>query len=209
MTIMIPREHLIRKAVVLQWATITWMIVEASVAVSCGVAAHSTSLLAFGTDSLIELISAILVLWRLSVELRHGRALSESAERIATRIGGALLFVLAFYVVASAGWSLLHRQGESFSTPGLVVSVLAIPTMYFLARRKLALAELLGSRSLRTDAMESITCGWLSVVVVIGLTTQLLTGAWWVDPVTSLAIVYFLIKEGREAWSGEPCRSCK
>jgi divalent metal cation (Fe/Co/Zn/Cd) transporter len=53
--------------------------------------------------------------------------------------------------------------------------------------------------------MESITCGWLSFVVVAGLLAQLALGAWWIDSITSLAIVYFLIKEGREAWAVEEC----
>ena len=75
--------------------------------------------------------------------------------------------------------------------------------MYFLSRRKLALAETLGSRALKADAVESITCGWLSLVVVAALIVQLATGAWWVDAVASLGIVWFLIREGREAWSGE------
>jgi divalent metal cation (Fe/Co/Zn/Cd) transporter len=72
-----------------------------------------------------------------------------------------------------------------------------------LSRRKLRIADALGSRSLRTDAVESITCGWLSFVVVIGLIAQLTLGAWWIDSVTSLAIVWLLIKEGREAWKAE------
>ena len=59
--------------------------------------------------------------------------------------------------------------------------------------------------SLRADAVESITCGWLSLVVVVALAAQAALGAWWVDPVGSLAIVSLLVKEGREAWSGEEC----
>jgi divalent metal cation (Fe/Co/Zn/Cd) transporter len=75
--------------------------------------------------------------------------------------------------------------------------------MWTLSRRKLQLADALGSRALRTDAVESIACGWLSFVVVIGLLAQLMLGAWWVDGVTSLAILWLLITEGREAWEGE------
>jgi divalent metal cation (Fe/Co/Zn/Cd) transporter len=89
---------------------------------------------------------------------------------------------------------------------GLLVALVAIPTMYFLAKRKIAIAEQIGSRALRADAVESITCGWLSVMVVVGLTAQYLTGAWWIDSVTSLAIIWFLVKEGREAWSDEECQ---
>ena len=68
------------------------------------------------------------------------------------------------------------------------------------SRRKLRVAETLGSRALRADAIESITCGWLSFVVVISLLAQLLFGAWWIDAVSSLAIVWLLVKEGWEAW---------
>lgn len=160
-------------------------------------------MLAFGIDSLIELASAVVLIWRLTVEMRHGKTFAESAERAASRIGGALLFALAAYVVVAAGWSLWMRQGASFSWPGLVVSLAAMPVMWVLFRRKLRIADALGSRALRTDAVESVTCGWLSLVVVIGLVAQFALGAWWVDPVTSLAIVWLLVKEGREAWQAE------
>jgi divalent metal cation (Fe/Co/Zn/Cd) transporter len=153
----------------------------------------------------IELASAGVLVWRLRVELRHGQAFAETAERTASRIGGALLFTLAVYVVATAGWKLWMQQGAEFSLPGLLISVLAIPIMYFLARRKLQIANKLGSRALRADAVESLTCGWLALVVVAALVAQLITGAWWVDAVASLAIVWFLIREGREAWEGKEC----
>lgn len=181
------------------------MSVEAAVAIGAGVVAHSLTLVAFGIDSIIELASAAVLMWRLKVELRQGAAFSEAAEERASKIGGALLFALALYVVVSAGVSLWSRQGSDFSLVGLVLAVIAIPAMYALSRAKLRAADGLESRALRADAMESITCGYLSFVVVIGLVAQLLFHAWWVDGVTSLAIVYFLIKEGREAWQGDNC----
>jgi len=83
--------------------------------------------------------------------------------------------------------------------------MVAIPIMYLLSRRKLRLADMLGSRALRADAVESIACGWLSLVVVAALLVQLIIDAWWVDPIASLGIVWFLIREGREAWRAEGC----
>lgn len=77
--------------------------------------------------------------------------------------------------------------------------------MTLLVRRKIAVATQLGSRAMRADAVESITCGWLSLVVVIRLTAGLLLRAWGVDAVTSLAIVWFVVKEGRGAWADEDC----
>ena len=202
------RQDLIRQAFRLEWITIGWMTIEAAVAIASGLAAHSLTLLAFGIDSIIELVSAGVLIWRLAVELRHGQAFSERAERTASRIGGALLFALAGYVVASAAWGFWTREGQEFSWPGLAVTAAAIPIMYLLARRKLAIADQIGSRALRADAVESITCGWLSLVALLGLIAQLAFGAWWIDEATSLAIVWFLVKEGREAWSAEGCACC-
>lgn len=199
------RVALIRQAFRLEYITLAWMTIEAAGAIGFGIAADSLTLTAFGIDSLIELASAAVLVWRLTVELRHGESFAEKVERTASRIGGALLFALAAYVVASAGWKLWMQQGAEFSLPGLAISLLAIPIMYFLSRRKLQIAHELGSRALRADAVESITCGWLALVVVAALVVQLLVDAWWVDAVASLAVVWFLIREGREAWEGKEC----
>ena len=199
------RASLIHQAFWLEYLTFAWMIVEAAVGIGAGLAAGSLVLIAFGIDSLIELASAGVLLLRLTVELRHGETFAKSAERLASRIGGALLFALAFYVVASASWKLWTRTGGEFSAAGLLLSVAAIPIMYVLSRRKLDLAGALGSRALRADAIESLTCGWLAFVVVAALAAQWTLGAWWIDPVASLAVVWLLVREGREAWAGEEC----
>jgi divalent metal cation (Fe/Co/Zn/Cd) transporter len=205
----VDRRPLVREAFRLEWITIGWMGIEAVVAIGSGMASGSLVLLAFGLDSVIELISAGMLLWRLSVELRHGQVFSENAERIAGRVGGALLFALAAYVVVAAGWNLGTPHHAEFSAPGFVVTLLAIPIMRYLATRKIDLANQLGSRALRTDAVESIACGWLSVVAVVSLGAQAIFGAWWIDSAGSLAILWFLVKEGREAWQGQCCADCE
>jgi divalent metal cation (Fe/Co/Zn/Cd) transporter len=199
------RGALIREAFKLEWLTIAWMSVEAIVALASGLAAGSLVLIAFGLDSVIELASAGILIWRLTVELRHGQEFSENAERLASRIAGGLLFALAAYVTIAALWNLWTRQGEVFSWPGFIIALAAIPSMRYLARRKIAIADKIGSRALRADAMEAVTCGWLSVVVVVSLAAQWAFGAWWIDGVGSLAIVWLLVKEGREAWAGREC----
>jgi hypothetical protein len=138
-------------------------------------------------------------------ELRCGQAFSARAERLASRIGGALLFALAAYVVTSAGWGVWQCQGAEFSIRGLAVSVLAIPIMRYLARRKIVLADKLGSRALRADAMEK---HYLRLVIASRGGQPRCSGCAWnvvVESLGSLAIVWFLVKEGREAWAGEEC----
>ena len=199
------RRALIREAFRLEWLTVGWMTIEAIVAIGAGLTAGSLVLTAFGLDSLIELASAGVLIWRLTVELWRGERFSEQIERTASRIAGALLLALAAYVAVAAAWSLYTRTGEAFSWPGLIVALIAIPSMRILAHRKIAVAEKLGGRALRADAMEAVTCGWLSFVVVISLAAQWAVGAWWIDGVASLAIVFLLVKEGREAWAGREC----
>jgi hypothetical protein len=70
------RAALIRQAFQLEYITLAWMMIEAAVAICSGVAADSLTLAAFGIDSLIELASAAVLVWRLNVELRHGQGLS-------------------------------------------------------------------------------------------------------------------------------------
>jgi len=87
--------------------------------------------------------------------------------------------------------------------------VLAIPIMVILAKAKIRVGEQIGSGALRADAIESIACAYVAGVVMIRLLAQLLAGWWWVDSITSLAIVVFLVKEGREAWHGEACEAAE
>ena len=153
---------------------------------------------------MVELISASVLIWRLTEELRwRGILEARRAGREPKRRG--LLFVLAVYIVLGAAWSLWTHHGGEFSLPGLIVAAVAMPIMYVLARRKVNVARRLGSRAMRAEAIESMTCGWLSLVVVVGLVANLLFAAWWIDAVTSLGIVWFVVKEAREAWSGEDC----
>ena len=201
----IDREPLIREAFRLEWLTIGFVTIEAILAIAAGIAAGSLVLIAFGLDSVIELASAGVLMWRLSVELHRGQRFSENAERIASRVGGGLLFALAAYITIASLWRLWTGVGEELSWLGFLVALIAIPVMRYLAGRKIAIAEKIGSRALRADAMEAVTCGWLSFVVVVSLAVQWLIGAWWIDSVGSLAIVYFLAKEGYEAWVGNEC----
>ncbi len=197
------RPDLLRRALRLEWLTVAWMAIEAAAAILSGLAAGSLALLAFGIDSVIELASAVVLIWRLSAELDPGRKFTEATERRAARLAGALLLALAFYIVAAAAWRLWQGDAAEFSWPGLVVALAAIPVMALLSRRKLLIAEGIGSQALRADAMEAVTCLYLSFIVVIGQAAQWLISAWWIDPVAALAIVFLLVKEGLEAWRGE------
>jgi len=195
----------VRRAIGLEWVTLAWMTVEGAAALFAGFAAHSVSVTAFGMDSLIELVSGGVLMWRLRTEARMGAAFPARIEHLAHRVAGALLMLLAAYVIVAAALSLYHRQGQEFSYLGAAVTVAAIAIMFPLARSKREVADRIDSRALRADAVESLACGYLSVAVLIGLVAQYYLQAWWIDGVVSLGIVYYLVREGLEAWGAEDC----
>jgi divalent metal cation (Fe/Co/Zn/Cd) transporter len=205
------REKRIRVAVRLEALTLVWMVIEAGGSIGAGVVAHSVLLIAFGADSIIELISAGLLYFRLSKEAKSASedmAKIEALEERISRISGWLLYALALYVILQSGFGLLHQHTAEKSYLGLAVAIGAALGMPLLAKAKLRIANEIGSRALRADAMESFTCGFLSWVLLAGLTANALLHWWWLDSVAAVGLVPFLIREGREALNGEcSCQS--
>jgi hypothetical protein len=80
------RSSLNRRAFRWEWLTAAWLAIEAAVAFGSGIATHSLSLIAFGADSVIELVSAGLLLWRLTIEMHRGADFSEQIERRLAKI---------------------------------------------------------------------------------------------------------------------------
>jgi divalent metal cation (Fe/Co/Zn/Cd) transporter len=201
----------IHLALRLEALTIAWMIVEAAAAIGAGVVARSVLLLAFGVDSIIELLSAGVLYWRLRMEARAVGAdeeAMEALERRTSRIAGWLLGALTLYVLLQAGYGLLHHHAAERSWWGIGVAVIAAFGMPPLARAKVRVAEEIGSRALRADAMETFTCGYLSWVLLLGLVANALLHWWWLDSAAALVLVPFLIKEARDAMTGECCHDC-
>jgi len=77
--------------------------------------------------------------------------------------------------------------------------------MWWLARAKRRTAVALGSRALQADSFQTTACWWLSLITLTGIGLNAAFGWWWADPAAALAMTYFLVREGREAWRGEDC----
>src|SRR5260370_38955828 len=208
------RQHSedLRFALLLTYITLGWMAIEGAASLLLGWASKSLLLEAFGIDSVIELFSAAVLLWRLRVEAR-GTATCEHVNLVELRAGrlvGYSLCALIAYVVLNSGYGLFIAKriiDTHESVWGILIGAVAKVGMPILAAYKLKVAARLNSRALRADAIESITCGYLSIVLMIGLAATRLLGWWWVDSVAALALIPFIIKERRAAICGEPCGS--
>ena len=189
------------------------MAIEGTVSLLLGWVSKSLLLEAFGIDSVIELFSAAVLLWRLRVEAT-GTATSEHVnlvEHRAARLVGYSLYALVAYIVLNSGYGLFVAKritDTHESVWGILIGAVAKVGMPILAAYKLKVAARLNSRALRADAVESITCGYLSIVLMIGLAATRLLDWWWLDSVAALALTPFIIKEARAAISGQPCSGC-
>ena len=199
-SLVIDRKSAVATALRLEKITIIWMVVEAVAAIGAGIVAHSLLLVAFGIDSAIELASGIVVFKRFRVEAENE---AEQIERRTARIAGYLLLLLSVYVTIQAIVGLVNRHAAETSPIGLGVAVIAAVAMPVLATAKLRVANTINSRSLRADAMETVTCGYLSWILLVGLALNAATHWWWIDSAASLVIVPLLIREAFEAISGE------
>ncbi len=198
-----------RRALRLEYATIGWNTIEAVVAIASGIIAASVALTSFGIDSGIEFISAVVVAVRLRSLIASGEA-NEEKERRALRIVAVLFYVLAVYVLIDATLTLALRDHPAVSPVGIAVTSAALIIMPILAIAKRRVARSLDAIQLsgpavllRADSSETALCAVLSVTTLLGLGLNAGFGWWWADPVASLAVVYFAIREGREAWHGE------
>lgn len=202
----------VRLGVWIELVTIGWMLVEATVALGVGFATRSVSLQGFGIDSIIELLAGGILLWRLTIEQRGGTLVRiEQAEQRASYVTAVGLFALAVYIIGDSVLTFVTRTQPEASWWGVGLAVAAAIIMPVLWQRKLRVARRIGSAALKADAACSVTCAYMSLTLLAGLLLNRFFGWWWADPLAGLALVYFIVREGREAWhearTGESC-SC-
>jgi divalent metal cation (Fe/Co/Zn/Cd) transporter len=196
------RPDLHRQAVRLEQFSVAWMLIEAGVAVTAGIIAGSLALTSFGFDSVIELVSAVLVLRRLHAGLAGGPP-DERAERRVLRIIAVTFFVLAAYVLIGSVIDLATSAHPESSPAGIVLTLSSLLVMPLLGWRKRHVGILLGNPLVQADAAETILCATLAATTLLGLVLFAALGWWQADPVAALAVAYFALREGREAWHGE------
>jgi divalent metal cation (Fe/Co/Zn/Cd) transporter len=190
----------IRSGLQIEWIATGWMIVEAAVAIFAGVKAHSVALIAFGSDSIIELVAGGALLWRLYVEANQASVERiENADKTASWIVGIGLLLLAFYIVVAAIRSLILREGPETAPFGIGITIASSILMPFLAAQKKRIGRQIGSRALESDGSCSMVCAYMSWIVLVGVLFTAFFGWWWIDDIAAFGLVYFVVHEGWEA----------
>lgn len=179
--------------------TISYNVIEAIIALVAGSVASSTALIAFGLDSIVEVLSAAAVAWQFSARD------PESREKVALRVIAVSFFALAAYVIVTSALSLLGGVDAEHSPVGIVLAAVSLAVMPALSWFERRTGRELGSATAVADSRQTLLCAYLSAALLVGLLLNSLLGWVWADSVAALVIAGWAIKEGIEAWRGDAC----
>ena len=203
----VDRQRLIRRALWLAVFTVVWNVAEGVIALVAAARSDSRALIGFGVDSFVESASASVLIWRLRIEQRSPER-ADQVEQRALQIIGVTFLLLAGVVGVESVRSIVTGEQPDVSAIGIGITMVSLVVMPILARAKRRVGRGLGARSVEADSRQTQACVYLSAVVLLGLVLNAGFGWWWADPVAALAVVGFLVQEGRSALRAEHVDEC-
>lgn len=196
-----------KRALVLSWITFGYNILEGIASIGFGLRAGSIALISFGLDSFIESLSGSVMIWRFS-QTKLTEEQEEEVEKKAAKCVAYTFFILGAYISFQAIKDLVLMQAPEKSLPGIIIAIISIIVMPALFLAKKSTGKKLSSRSLIADSKQTLICVFLSIALLVGLALNYFFGLWWADPVASLVIVVFIIREGYKTYKEEELCEC-
>ncbi|MGK7392857.1 MAG: cation diffusion facilitator family transporter [Candidatus Cyclobacteriaceae bacterium M2_1C_046] len=195
------RGKYLKKAETVQKYNVAYDTVEVVVSLTAGFSSGSAALIGWGLDSVIEVISASTLWWRL-----HGEIHDISEERVKKRqkitlyvIACSFLLVSAFITYDSIT-KFINQKSPDWSTAGLIILLVSLVANPILIWYKYRYGKKLDSKELIADSKDTFVCLYQTIAVLAGLLAVRYLDLWWADPVAALLIVPYALKEGWEAY---------
>lgn len=202
------KRSLYKWALALAMFTVFYNIVEGLVSVYFGVKDETLSLLGFGVDSFVEVISGIGI-WHMLSRIKALGSERDEFEKRALRITGISFYILTTGLIVSSILDVISNHKPETTFWGIVISLISIATMGLLIYYKIKVGKALGSRAIIADANCTKTCLYLSIILLAASVGYELSGFGAFDSLGALLIAYFSFKEGREAFekakTGKEC----
>jgi divalent metal cation (Fe/Co/Zn/Cd) transporter len=182
-----------------EYATTGWNSLEAVVAISSGLAAHSMGLVAFGLDSCVEVFASLVVLWHLG---GANEQLNPARAHRAMRLIAVAFAALAVYLTGDAIHGLLAQTHPASSPVGMAFMAATVAVMFVFAWGKRRTGLALGNRPLVANASMTLLDGCLAASILAALILDSAVGWWWTDPLAAGLVAVVALNEAREAWAG-------
>lgn len=180
----------------LEYLSSAWMGVEVMASIGVGLVSGSLALVAFGSDSLVELFSAFIVARHLREDIGGSGVLGRRTAQASSLLLLSLLPILGIGGV----YSYLIGVRPEGSLLGIAVALGAVIVMPYLWLRKRKIGEETNCLPLKIDAVQSATCFFMSLALLGGLLAESFLGFWWADYLATGVILVFVAKETLESF---------
>ncbi|MGO8950453.1 MAG: cation transporter [Ktedonobacterales bacterium] len=184
---------LLKRGFLLEYATLGWNVVGVVIVLLAAYAARSVALAGFGLDSLIEIFASVVVVWQLT-------GVNLERERLALRLIGGAFVALVLYLVAQLLFTVLSGTHPAASHGGILWMAATLIAMLLLAFGKRVTGQQLKNEVLLTEGRVTLVDAYLAGAVLLGLLLNAVFGWWWADPLASLVIIYYGVREAAHAF---------
>jgi divalent metal cation (Fe/Co/Zn/Cd) transporter len=188
----LSQTALLKRGLLLEYLTLGWNVVGVILVILAAYAARSVALAGFGLDSLIEIFASVVVVWQL-------RGINLNRERLALCLIGIAFIALVIYIVGQLLYTFLTETHPTTSVGGIVWIAATFIAMLLLAFGKRVTGQQLQNEVLLTEGRVTLVDAYLAGAVLLGLLLNALFGWWWADPLASLVIIYYGIREAIHA----------
>jgi divalent metal cation (Fe/Co/Zn/Cd) transporter len=188
--------------------TIFYNLAEGLVSIYFGVQDEALTLFGFGIDSFIEVLSGVGILIMVTRIRRNPDTPRSQFERTALRVTGTSFYLLSVGLGITAVYNIFTGHKPETTLPGLVISLISITIMWLLVTGKRRVGRSLDSSPILADANCTMVCIYMSIVLLVSSLIYQFTGFGFVDSLGALGLIYFSVKEGREAFEKAAGMEC-
>ena len=195
------RKKNLKEARKVQTYNMLYDTTEVVVSLIAGFSAGSSALVGWGLDSVVEVISASTLWWRLNGEIKDiNEEQVKKREKITLYVIASSFLLISIFITYDAVTKIVNKETGDWSTLGVGILIVSLVVNPILIWKKRKYGKKLDSDEMLADAKDTFVCLYQTVAVLGGLLAVRWLGWWWADPVAALLIVPYALKEGWKAF---------
>lgn len=191
---------LFKAGLLLSILTIIFNLLEGLVSVYFGYKDETLTLFGFGADSFIEMISAAGIFIMVKRIMNNPKSNRNKFETTSLRITGMSFYLLSAGLLFSVVVNLCNGNKPRTAIAGVIIALISIAAMVYFIYGKQYVGKRLNSSPIIADANCTKVCVYMSIVLLLSSLIYEITGLGYIDSIGTVGIIYFSVKEGREAF---------
>jgi len=180
--------------------TIFYNIIEGIVSMILGYNDETLTLLGFGADSFIEVMSGIGIAVMILRIKQNPDSPKSNFEIKALKITGTAFYLLSAGLLSGVVLNIINHHKPETTLSGVIISLISIIVMVWLMNAKKKTGKKLNSEPVIADANCTKICVYMSIVLLLSSLIYELTGFAFADLIGAGGLIYFSITEGKEAF---------